>query len=137
MALYAKYVLPRLIDLAMRNKDMVRLRADWVSHARGEVLEIGISSGLNLAFYSSKVQRVYGLEPSIELQRMAHKRMADGELAVDFLTQSAEEPLQLSDSSINTVVMTWILCSIADMPKITSSLAQWPTSESPIASRAG
>jgi len=50
MSLCAKYVLPRLINLAMRNKDVTRLRAESVPQARGEVLEIGIGSGLNFPF---------------------------------------------------------------------------------------
>jgi protein-L-isoaspartate O-methyltransferase len=62
-----KYVLPRLIDLAMWNKDTTRLRAEWIPRAQGDVLEVGIGSGLNLAFYSSDVQRVYGVDPSNEL----------------------------------------------------------------------
>uniref|UniRef100_E6PXY0 Ribonuclease HII (RNase HII) n=1 Tax=mine drainage metagenome TaxID=410659 RepID=E6PXY0_9ZZZZ len=45
MGVYAKYVLPRLIDLAMRNKDTARLRAKWLPQAQGDVLEIGIGSG--------------------------------------------------------------------------------------------
>ena len=114
MALYAKYILPRLIDLAMRNKDTTRLRAEWIPRAQGDVLEVGIGSGLNLAFYSSDVQRVYGVDPSAELQRMARKR-ADARLAkVEFFSQSAEEPLPIADRSIDTVVVTWTLCSIPD-----------------------
>jgi len=113
---YTKYILPRIIDLVMKNKDMARLRADWVPHAHGDVLEIGIGSGLNLPFYSSEVRRLYGVEPSVELQRLARVRAASATTKVEFLSQSAEEALPLSDQSIDTVVITWTLCSIADPP---------------------
>jgi ubiquinone/menaquinone biosynthesis C-methylase UbiE len=82
------------------------------SRARGDVLEIGIGSGLNLAFYSSDVDQVCGVDPSAELQQMARKRAIEHCAKVDFLLQSAEEPLPLSAESIDTVVMTWTLCSI-------------------------
>jgi ubiquinone/menaquinone biosynthesis C-methylase UbiE len=114
MGIYAKHILPRFIDLAMRNKDTTRVRADWVPHARGDVLEVGIGSGLNLPFYSAEVHRVYGVEPSPELQKMARERMAGQAIKVEFLLQSAEDDLPLSDRSIDTVVMTWTLCSIPD-----------------------
>src|SRR5260370_10355705 len=117
MGLYAKHVLPRIIDLAMRNKETTRLRAAWIPQARGEVLEAGIGSGLNLAFYSSQVQRVYGVDPSIELQRIARKRVGASPFEVEFLLQSAESPLPLADESVDTVVLTWTLCSIANAPK--------------------
>jgi ubiquinone/menaquinone biosynthesis C-methylase UbiE len=76
------------------------------------VLEVGIGSGLNLSFYSSEVQRVCGVEPSVELQRMARQRAAAGSIEVQFLAQSAEEPLPLAAAGIDTVVVTWTLCSI-------------------------
>ena len=117
MGLYAKYLLPRIIDLAMRNEETARLRAAWVPLARGEVLEVGIGSGLNLPFYSSDVQRVYGVDPSVELQRIARGRVVAAPMEVEFLSQSAEEPLPLADASIDTVVTTWTLCSIANAPK--------------------
>jgi len=112
MSLYSKYILPRTTDLAMNNRETRRLRAIWIPQARGEVLEVGIGSGLNLAFYSSEVERVYGVDPSVELQRMAKKRL--GRIDVEFLSQSAEDPLPLANASIDTVVLTWTLCSIAD-----------------------
>jgi ubiquinone/menaquinone biosynthesis C-methylase UbiE len=117
VGIYAKYFLPRIIDLAMRNKESARLRAAWIPRARGEVLEIGIGSGLNLPFYSSDVQRVYGVEPSTDLQRMARLQAVAEPIKVEFLSQSAEERLPLPDASIDTVVVTWTLCSIADPPK--------------------
>ena len=116
MGFYAKYLLPRFIDLAMRNPESTRLRADWLPHARGDVLEVGIGSGLNLRFYSAQVRRVYGVDPSIELQLKARARLAATPLEVQFFTQSAEDTLPLPDASVDTAVLTWTLCSIANAP---------------------
>ena len=120
MGFYARHILPHLIDLAMRNKETTRLRAAWIPHARGDVLEVGIGSGLNLPFYSQEVQHVYGVDPSLELQRMARKRAA-GRVDVEFVPQSAEERLPLPHASIDTIVITWTLCSI---PNPVSALQQ-------------
>jgi ubiquinone/menaquinone biosynthesis C-methylase UbiE len=117
MGLYTKYVLPRLIDLAMRNKDAARLRASWIPRARGDVLEVGIGSGLNLPFYSPEVRQIRGVDPSGELQLMAGRRAAEAPVPVELLWQSAEEPLAMADESIDTVVVTWTLCSIPNAAK--------------------
>ena len=98
----------------MRNKETARLRETWIPHARGEVLEVGIGSGLNLAFYSSQVHHVYGVDPSVELQQLARKRVLAEPIQVEFLSQSAEDPLPFANASIDTVVVTWTLCSIAN-----------------------
>jgi ubiquinone/menaquinone biosynthesis C-methylase UbiE len=101
----------------MKNKDATRLRAVWVPQAKGEVLEIGIGSGLNLPFYSAEVRRVVGVEPSLALQKMARERETTRDIEVEFVSQSAEDPLPLPDESIDTIVMTWTLCSIPDASK--------------------
>ena len=117
MGFYTKYVLPRIIELAMKNKDAARLRAASIPQARGDVLEIGIGSGLNLPFYTSEVKRVYGVDPSLELQRMARERAAGWPVDVEFLLQSAEDPIPLPNDSVDTIVMTWTLCSIPNPAK--------------------
>jgi ubiquinone/menaquinone biosynthesis C-methylase UbiE len=123
MAFYARYVLPRIIDLVMRNKESARLRAAWIPHARGQVLEVGIGSGLNLPFYSREVEHICGVDPSLELQRMARKRLPAG-IQVEFLPQSAEERLPLADASIDTIVLTWTLCSIGNPHKALEQMAR-------------
>jgi SAM-dependent methyltransferase len=114
VGVYAKYVLPRFIDLSMRNRETARVRGDWVPNARGIVLEIGIGSGLNLPFYSEQVSRIYGVEPSPELEKLARKRSVDKTMQVEFFSQSAEQSIPVPDQSVDTVVITWTLCSIAD-----------------------
>lgn len=117
MGFYARHVLPRIINLAMRNKEITRLRSSWIPQARGDVLEIGIGSGLNLPFYTSAVKCVYGVDPSVELQRLARERAASLPLNVEFRSQSAVEPLPFPNESMDTIVMTWTLCSIVNAPK--------------------
>ncbi|HWH58608.1 MAG TPA: class I SAM-dependent methyltransferase [Terriglobales bacterium] len=117
MGFYSKHILPHVIDLAMRNKETARVRAEWVPKASGDVLEIGVGSGLNLPLYTSDVRRVYAVEPSRELQLMARKRSAGRALKVEFISQSADEALPIPDESIDTVLMTWTLCSIPNPSK--------------------
>ena len=63
MSFYRRYILPRLVDLAMRNREVARYRSQVVPQACGTVVEIGIGSGLNLPFYGGDVERLYGIDP--------------------------------------------------------------------------
>jgi ubiquinone/menaquinone biosynthesis C-methylase UbiE len=113
MGFYRDRVIPRLIDLVMRNKEAARRRAEVLPAASGRVLEIGIGSGLNLPFYSRDVQRLFGVDPSADLLNMTRRKIEGLSFPVELLQQSAEE-LPLGDRSIDTAVATWVLCSIAD-----------------------
>ena len=113
MGLYANWVLPRLLDLAMRNKALDQYRRDTIGTARGVVLEIGVGSGLNLTLYGRAVDHVYALDPSTELLGSAHERAKDAVVPVSLLRASAERT-PFAGSVFDTVVMTWTLCSIPD-----------------------
>jgi ubiquinone/menaquinone biosynthesis C-methylase UbiE len=114
MSFYGKYVVPRMINLCMKNPDMTRIRAELIPRARGVVLELGIGSGHNLPFYSADASRVYGVDPSLEGLKIARKRVEASPVPVELFPQSAEEPLPLADQSVDTAVITWSLCSIPD-----------------------
>ena len=114
MSLYSRYVLPRLIDLAMKQKRMRERRALVVPKAHGSVLEIGIGSGLNLPFYdASRVRRLCAVDPSGELLAMAGKNARRLALDVELVQQTAER-LPFRDASFDSALITWTLCSIAD-----------------------
>jgi ubiquinone/menaquinone biosynthesis C-methylase UbiE len=113
--LYNRYLLPKLINLAMSREHAARLRAAHIPAARGVVLEAGIGSGLNIPFYSSAVTKLYGIDPSVELLAMARKKVLAAPFPIDLITGSAEH-VPLLGESIDTVVITWSLCSIGDAP---------------------
>ena len=77
MGVYDRLIVPRLLDLAMRNRLLDRYRQRTIETARGLVLEVGVGSGLNLPLYGPAVARVVGLDPSPQLLRLASIRAAD------------------------------------------------------------
>lgn len=92
----------------------MRQRQKVVPLARGRVLEIGIGSGLNLPFYDeNKVARVWGLDPSPEMIRMAGKAAETAPFEVEFVPLPIEEA-PLEDGFVDTVVVTYTLCTIPD-----------------------
>lgn len=113
MRFYCEYILPHLLHRSMQQKHLPAYRSRVVSAAEGRVLEVGIGSGLNLAFYSQNVLQMIGLDPSPKLLSMARRAERAGLRAVDFIEASAEE-IPLRNATFDTVVTTWTLCSIAD-----------------------
>ena len=113
MSIYERWALPTLLDLVMRQRQIQKYRRELIPAARGRVLEVGIGSGLNLPFYTAGVNMVVGLDPSKRLLSMAEGRAAKAAAPVD-LRQGSATAIPLDDDSIDTLVMTWTLCSIAD-----------------------
>jgi ubiquinone/menaquinone biosynthesis C-methylase UbiE len=111
MGLYEKLILPRLLNAAMRDRRLAPYRLRAIGPARGLVLEIGVGSGLNLPLYGPAVDRVFALDPSSELLRVARKQAVDALVPVSLLQASAEQ-LPFADAAFDTIVMTWTLCSI-------------------------
>ena len=113
VGVYERWILPRLLDLAMRDRLLDDYRQHAIEMARGLVLEVGVGSGLNLRFYSQAVDRVCGIDLSPKLLRLAHERTADAVVPVSLIRASAEH-LPFAVAVFDTIVMTWTLCSIAN-----------------------
>lgn len=111
MGLYRKWVVPRLIDCAMRQDRLAAYRKRVVSAARGTVLEIGIGSGLNAPHYGAAVELVIGIDPSPELLAWARRRSRSAGARIVLATASAEL-LPFGEGRFDCIVMTWTLCSI-------------------------
>src|SRR5258708_2755612 len=106
MGFYQDRILPFVIDMAMRQRNLAAYRGRVVPAAEGRVLEIGIGSGLNLPFYTRKADHVIGLDPSPRLLSMARQAARPSVDAVEFVEGSAEA-IPLEDRSVDTVGTTW------------------------------
>jgi ubiquinone/menaquinone biosynthesis C-methylase UbiE len=114
MSFYRRYILPHLINLAMHNRDLLPYRKSVLSAARGRVLEIGVGSGLNLPFYPAHVGEMVGLDPAPRLIAMAERAARAASIPTSFVEGTAEA-IPLDSHSVDTVIVTWTLCSIPDV----------------------
>ena len=114
MGFYDRHILPRFINCACSAGPIMKQRKKVVPLATGTVLEIGIGTGLNLPYYdASSVQRLIGLDPSEESWKLAGERAAHLDFEVEFIGLPGEE-IPLEDDSVDTVVVTFALCTIPD-----------------------
>ncbi len=114
MGLYSSYILPKLIDAACRGESNALQREKVVPLAHGDVLEIGIGTGLNLPYYDAeRVTRVVGLDPAPRITNLAQQAAQEAPFDVEFIGLSGEE-IPLDDASVDTILMTYTLCSITD-----------------------
>ena len=114
MNLYERYVLPKLIDVACSTGNVMKARSKIVPQALGEVLEVGIGSGLNLPFYDpKKVSSIIGIDPAAQMQSLARKRATVIGIPVEVIAVDVQG-IHADTDRFDTIVMTFTLCSIDD-----------------------
>ena len=106
----------RLYDAAMRVADRAglrRARERIVAGARGDVLEIGIGTGLNLSAYpaATDLHAIDSSEPALALASQRAARL--GRSVV--LTAGDAAALPFPDDRFDTLVGTFVLCSVDDV----------------------
>jgi ubiquinone/menaquinone biosynthesis C-methylase UbiE len=115
MGWYDENILPHVLNYACSIKPVRKQREKIVPLASGDVLEIGMGSGLNLPYYdSSKVRKIWGLEPSEGMRKVARKKLAETDLELEFIDLPGEQ-IPLETSSVDTVLVTYTLCTIPDV----------------------
>tara|TARA_B100000401_G_scaffold96796_1_gene62206 strand:- start:3627 stop:4319 length:693 start_codon:yes stop_codon:yes gene_type:complete len=114
---YETKVVPKLLTVLCNTKPNHYQRQKIVPLATGDVVEIGVGPGLNLQYYNTtNVNKVIGIDPSDELNKIAKKNANKVNLDIEFNLSSAES-IDLPTSSVDSVVCTFSLCSIPDPKK--------------------
>ena len=117
MGFYENRILPLMIDKACAGPPVLKQREKVVPAAEGRVLEVGMGSGINLPFYDpSRIEFVWGLEPSEGMRRRAKDRLEAAPFEVKLLDLPGEA-IPLDNDSVDTVLLTYTLCTIPDFQK--------------------
>ncbi|MDV2469384.1 class I SAM-dependent methyltransferase [Acinetobacter chinensis] len=110
---YQQHIFPHLLNQVMQTPALMDLRRELLLPVQGEALEIGFGTGLNLPFYQN-VDLIYALEPSTEIYQLALDRVHHNPFQVRHI-QAGAEKLPFADNSLDHIVSTWTMCSIADL----------------------
>jgi SAM-dependent methyltransferase len=113
LRLWDEHVVPRLVDVSLRNSEVDRLRARVCAALTGRVLEIGFGSALNVPFYPGAVSSVTAIEPSDVAWRLGEQRRAAAAVPLERGGLDGQRLDQAGDSH-DAVLVTFSLCTIPD-----------------------
>jgi len=124
MSFYKDYIYPFLVDVLGDPAPILKVREQIIPMAQGKVLEIGAGSGANFVHYdSSKVSKLYALEPNPGMIRLAEKQQRRTKLNIEFIDLPGER-IPLEDDSVDTVVSTFTLCTIPGIMEAIGGIAR-------------
>jgi SAM-dependent methyltransferase len=89
------------------------LRRNVLSKARGCTVEVGSGTGLNLRYYPEDLDELVLAEPDPSMRVRLEKRLRRTGRRARVVDAPAER-LPFSDGSVDTVVSTFLLCTVAE-----------------------
>jgi ubiquinone/menaquinone biosynthesis C-methylase UbiE len=89
-------------------------RKQLLSRSRGRTLEIGAGTGLNVGLYPPTVTHLVVTDATKPMLRRLERRVRTRGTSADALLAPAER-LPFPDASFDTVVATFVLCSVASL----------------------
>jgi ubiquinone/menaquinone biosynthesis C-methylase UbiE len=116
MGLYRYHIFPRLMNWVMAGEEFRRLRMELLAQVHGEVLELGIGTGLNLPHYPKTVTQLHAVDPANPLPKIVTERTTSPSFPVHIQHVTAES-LPCDDRSFDFAVSTWTLCTTPDPVK--------------------
>jgi SAM-dependent methyltransferase len=112
---YEARVFHPLMDRSLRSPRVEALRRGLLREARGDAVEVGIGTGLNLPHYPSAVRSLRAVVREEHFDPRVAARAEECGRSVELVRGDAQD-LPLESSSIDTLVCTFVLCSV-DAPE--------------------
>ncbi|WP_066383573.1 class I SAM-dependent methyltransferase [Anabaena sp. CA = ATCC 33047] len=114
MGFYSQKILPYLLDWSLSNPNLAKYRQEILAQVKGEVLEIGFGTGVNLSYYPKELQKLITVDINPGVAKLAEKRIQASSIIVDYRVLNGES-LPMKDNTFDSVVSTFTLCSIAQV----------------------
>ena len=102
-----------VVGKAMERGGMDQRRQELLTGLSGEVVEVGAGDGLNFPHYPPAVTHVLAVEPEPHLRSLAREAASHAPVPVEVVDGLAER-LPCTDGSADVVVVSLVLCSVAD-----------------------
>lgn len=114
MGFYSQRIFPYLLDWSMSYQTLAQYRQNVLADVRGDVLEIGFGTGLNLSYYPEHIHKIVAIDANPGVHALAQKRVKACSITVDYRVLNGEQ-LPMPAQTFDSVVSTWTLCSIANV----------------------
>lgn len=101
-----------LLEYPMERLLFHRLRRLVWQHAQGKILEVGVGTGRNIAFYPPGAH-VTAIDISPAMLARAERRARQLERPVELLLMDVQH-MTFADASFDTVLATFVFCSVPD-----------------------
>lgn len=110
MSWYQDVAFPKLMQWNIGKKSILNKRTALLKHAYGNILEIGIGEGTNLALYPTEITHITAVDTY-------PRKLRDSAVKVSLFAASANE-LPFNANTFDTVVSTFCLCSVTDLDQV-------------------
>jgi len=111
---YVDRILPRCTNLLLGGREFTKIRSRVASGLKGDVLEVGFGSGLNVPHYPTAVDRVLAVDPAVVGRQLAAGRVTASAVPVEYVGLDGAS-LSVDATTIDSVLVTWTLCTIPEV----------------------
>jgi len=115
------YFMAKFYDASMKGIEEACFsswRSELLTGVRGDVLEVGSGTGVNLTYYPNSVNSLVLTEPDFYMLRLLNENIKQWQSKNIRTEDFAADDLKFPDNSFDTVVSTLVLCSV-DSPEST------------------
>ncbi len=121
MGFYDQQIFARFYDCVMDRPHWAEHRKRQLADVAGDVLEIGVGTGLNLPHYPPNVGRITTVDPNTGMNKRLRRRIDQTGIDVDIHAISGES-LPFDDATFDCAVSTITLCSIPNVKRAVAEL---------------